>query len=117
MTDDEQRKNSDQRRIGKPCEQRRRTEQISSVRADDGKDIKEDQKGREDSEGGKLQRDTLDAEQDDRGNDDAVGDPHLPGVNNLHARIIPGDASCWPHCRVECQFSLPKGFRVRCHCE
>src|SRR5690606_17813548 len=88
VADDEKRENGDQRRVCEAGEQRGRAEKVSSILADDGEEIEEDQQRNENAEGGQFERETLNAEQNDRGQNQAVGHPHLPGVSYLHARIF-----------------------------
>ena len=88
VTDDEECEHGDERRIGKACEKRGRPEKIAAIAAGDRKEIEEKQQRAEDREGGDLKRNPLHAEQEDRGQNEAVGHPHLPEEFNLHARVF-----------------------------
>jgi hypothetical protein len=94
VADNEEREHGDERGVRETGEQRRRAEKVSSVLADHREEIEEDEQRDENAEGRQFEREALDAEQDDRGQDQAVGHPHLPGVDYLHARIFSGNASC-----------------------
>ena len=90
LADNEQREDGKKRGIGETGKKRGRSEKVSPFIAGHGEKIEEEQQRTEDREGRDLERETFHAEEDDRGQNEAVGHPHLPDEIYLHARISSG---------------------------